>query len=293
MQLTSKRVFVPYVMCTMLCPPCSFALLLGRVILITMFSLSYSIKLHKQADISDNGIGVAPFQLTLHPPRIMMLPIDDFYDVHINCSTYHREHIHSFIDSTSRYGAVNSTFQDTTVDFTTESINQYRYVARITSRNAMTALPVESDHVVKPLLYSNRTDQIYVPIYIDGENTFAVYGQHVGHVSFLIQIYEHSDMLSLEEQLELEEELEEGREVEHDTVAILEYRVSVVRDVRLVDIVFECVIAVVATLNAFSMGLSTDWPSLRHHIKHPAALIIGLLCQFVIMPVVSIICYVK
>ena len=276
----------------MLCPlPTGLGVLLGRLLVTAMFTLSYSIKLHKQSDISDNGAGVAPFQLLLDPPRLQQLPIDEYYDVHINCSSYGAHSHYDDSNSTDTPPTTTTSPPRHTTDSedpSTSSSQSYNYVARITSNNPAVAIPVESDHVVRPLLFSNRTDQIYVPVYVDSENIFSVYATHVGHVALLVQVYAHSDALSLEERLEyLAQSPQPPWDLHEDTVAILEYHVSVIRHVRVVDVVFECVIAAVATLNAFSMGLSTDWPSLRHHIRHPAALIIGLLCQFVIMPVVS------
>ena len=71
------------------------------------------------------------------------------------------------------------------------------------------------------------------------------------------------------------------------TVATMDYSVSVVRKPRMVDRAFNCAVAAMVVIGAFSLGCTTDATLLWYSLRHPHALIVALSCQFVLMPLVS------
>lgn len=143
------------------------------------------------------------------------------------------------------------------------------YVATIMSQDLSVAIPT-GRHYGPP---TNRTDELAIQVHTDQPNTFTVHAVHVGRVTLVIKVSK--------------EEESSGVEEFPSTVSIIEYRVSVIRQIRTTDLVFDAVIAAIAMLNIFSVGCCTDWPSLKAHLRHPSTLIIGVCCQFIIMPVVS------
>ncbi len=283
----------------MILPP-TICGLFTHLIILSMFTLAYSIQLHQQPDIADNGWEVSKFHLEFNPPSITWLTIGEFKDVYINCST-----CSTF--ATTLGAAKSATSMDMVVDAphlssstavtglstshqylnathmaksSTQIVNNLTYIAWIMSKNAKIAIPVGADHIVRP--YSNRTDQILLSIHPNSNSVFSVSAIYVGHAILLIRVYPYSGDINWSDDV-----IDEQLFATLDTLSIMEYPVTVVRRDRVVDRAYNIVIAAVAILNSFSTGCVTDWASLRMHIQHPSALLIGISCQFILNPIVS------
>ena len=204
--------------------------------------------------VSDNGwaMNELDFQLSLHPPEITALRLHARQHVHINCSIPH-DLINLHVDVNQNSTAHNAT-----------------YVFHVLSQDANIAIPVRDDY--GPV--GNNTEQISLRIDSDSNssNSFLVQANSVGHVLLLIRVTSF---------------LNDWEDLYH-TLQFVEYRVTVVRKRRAVDAIFDWVVAIVASLNVFSIGCATDWASLRMHFKHPTAVLLASCCQLLIMPTVSI-----
>ena len=150
------------------------------------------------------------------------------------------------------------------------------YIAVITSVDSQVAIPTgPHDKVFK--LDENRTDQIMLRFLPSEGSLFTVQAVHVGYGVLVVQFYDQWDTQ------------EEDPFYWNLTNPLYElyFSVSVVRKVRWVDMTFDCVIAAVATLNAFSVGCDSDWASLHQHLKKPTTLLLATGCQMIINPLVS------
>ena len=144
------------------------------------------------------------------------------------------------------------------------------YVASVVSENTNVAIATAQQY---GSANDNKTAELTFQVQLNKVNTFEVHAIQVGRVTMMIKVskgeeYRPSGKLS-------------------KTVSIIEYHVSVIRQMRTADLVFDAVMAAVAMLNIFSVGCCTDWESLRTHLRHPSALSIASCCQFIIMPMVS------
>ena len=150
------------------------------------------------------------------------------------------------------------------------------YIAVITSADSQVAIPTgPHDKVFK--LDENRTDQILLRFPPSEGGLFTVQAEHVGYGVLIVQFYDQWDT---HEDDPLYWNLT-------NPLYELYFSVSVVRKVRWVDMTFDCVIAAVATLNAFSVGCDSDWASLHQHFKKPTTLLFATGCQMLINPLVS------
>ena len=70
-----------------------------------------------------------------------------------------------------------------------------------------------------------------------------------------------------------------------DTTYIMSW--AVVRQVRVADMTFDCVIPVVTLIVCFSMGCASDLSIMRTHVTSLAASGVAICCQFFLLPVVS------
>ena len=61
---------------------------------------------------------------------------------------------------------------------------------------------------------------------------------------------------------------------------------SVVRKVRIADMVFDCVMPVLMLIISFSMGCLSDVTTLRQRFRAPRPVLLSLVCQFVVIPAV-------
>ncbi|XP_013389854.1 sodium/bile acid cotransporter 5 [Lingula anatina] len=99
----------------------------------------------------------------------------------------------------------------------------------------------------------------------------------IGYTSLKLKIFNTSD------------EVHTGSNVttRHGHETVMEYKVTIQRTRRTVDLGFDCAIAIVALFNSFGMGCVTKFQKLKDHIKHPQAVLLGSTCQFIIMPVLA------
>ena len=255
------------------------------------------------------------FHVTLIPSKVEHLPVAQNRIVFINCTSnghfFHYEESHTdsslpkrmyddknpsiIIDnsnfSSSSISSPISSSAPSTNDSTIQQQRQQQlksaaqkrhqpspyYIAMITSADSQVAIPTgPRDKVFK--LDENRTDQILLRFQPTEGSMFTVQAEHVGYGVLIVQFYDQWD----------------NREDDPiywnltNPIYELYFSVSVVRKVRWVDMTFDCVIAAVATLNAFSVGCDSDWASLHQHFKKPTTLLLATGCQMLINPLVRI-----
>ena len=146
------------------------------------------------------------------------------------------------------------------------------YEVRITPLDRKIAIPYIGEEAPEEV---NRSYKLSLRINPKRENAFKVRAVHVGRVMMSIRI------------LEVQEESGNITTYSRQPITSKEYKVTVVRRNRLVDLVFNAAITGVALLNSLSVGCVSDIDSLKAQFKQPKALAIGSCCQFLIMPVVS------
>ena len=189
--------------------------------------------------------------IQLSPSEVSNLPAGVVSWVIINCSSSESMHQAQLAPSISP---------------TMEYNNHTGYVITVTSSNPNVALPYSEEDWSD----DNRTDRIVFSLQHNQHSVFAVSAHNVGHAIFLIQVSLSS--------------------VTPDNIPVIsqmEYPVTVIRKLRLVDLVFDCAMAAIALLNSFSLGCLTKWCSLRQHLGQPNALLLTACCHFVLMPMVS------
>ncbi|CAH1772496.1 unnamed protein product [Owenia fusiformis] len=113
-------------------------------------------------------------------------------------------------------------------------------------------------------------------IYTANQNCFFIKGLHVGRARMMVHIRKITPP---------ERDPNSG---EKDIILSYEYKVLIIRKRRWVDMIFDCVMALVAILTAFSLGLSTEQEVLKMQCKKPAPIIIAFVSQFLIMPLLSL-----
>ena len=259
---------------------------LQRIILFIMFTLAYTINLQRQSDEYGGPPtswteGAKGLQLEIYPPHIDQLPVHTQRNVHINCSMLSpaSSQLVPVIPESQNTSAQQNTslVLDFGEEFDYDDFPNFTYIAMITSQHPNIAIALGSKDRMQNT--DNRTDEILLEISPFTEATFTVEARSIGRALIMIRIqsyysYYGDDYNSSDPTVK--------------AMSVVEYHVTVVRQLRTVDLVFDCVVAVVAGLNSFSMGCLTDWPSLRYHMRHPSALLIGLACQILVMPAVSI-----
>ncbi len=237
------------------------------------------------------------FRISLNPSKVEHLTVDEMQTIYINCTN--EENIAdndnlAMSDATDVVDTVDPKHSiHTKVNYSTIPNNnslsptlahQHQplpyYIAMITSINPQVAIPTgDYDKIFK--LNENRTDQILTRFQPDEGSAFLVHAMHVGYGAMRVQVFTqwgNSDALGDDPLYwNLSRPIYE-----------LYISVSVVRRLRWVDMTFDCVIAAMATLTAFSIGCDSDWSGLLKHIRTPATLLMTMACQFVINPLVSI-----
>lgn len=160
------------------------------------------------------------------------------------------------------------------------------YIAIITSADSQVAIPTTaSPHEKVFKLNENRTDQILLRFLPSEGSMFSVQAQHVGYGVLVVEFYDQHDTANLGDDAEFDQDPNYWNLTK--PIYELYFSVSVVRKVRWVDMTFDCVIAAMATLNAFSIGCDSDWASLHQHLQKPATLLLATGCQMLINPLVS------
>lgn len=191
-------------------------------------------------------------QLHFNPPQINSLTEHAYHIVVFNCSQYH--------DVTNATTSYLGLIQTTNV----------RYAGFLTRHAFTHGHPLQS--------------QIFLQININRTYSFSVKAIHVGHITMTITI------LSTDAIRQLPALLLDEVEQDVQAIAIASYNVSIVRGHKYADIVFDCAVAGVAILISFGIGCLTDVGSLKRQLKYPVSLVIGFICQFLLMPLVSIRC---
>lgn len=77
--------------------------------------------------------------------------------------------------------------------------------------------------------------------------------------------------------------------VEEGTLLPIEYTVAVIREKRIVDNVFIAAVAFLVFFSNMGMGCKVDLDVVKEILKKPIAPSIGFCCQYIIMPLVSIV----
>ena len=210
--------------------------------------------------VSNNGPEFGPVHLHVTPPEITSMFTHDFADIHINCSSSTMPNPEEG-DNTSSPGIT--------------------YIAKVRSLDPFIAQPFHSNRL--PREFDNQSQIIFEEFHTDKLNVLSIQATQVGYATIEMVVFATDSNYSWF--LEYEDI---GALDTMETVGRLEYHVTAKRRVRLFDVIFDCVVASIATLNSFSMGCTSDWPSVRAHLRHPSSLLIGLTCHFILLPPVSI-----
>lgn len=163
------------------------------------------------------------------------------------------------------------------------------------SQNPSVALPVEAlltQRVVSRFASASRTglhnSSDLVVMVLDSERLgyFRVLGKELGHCVLLLKFYEFRKPVTTVS-VDKDGGSEELGEIE--LRLIVTYRVSVVRRIRSVDQAFNWVVAMVTMVNSFSLGCVTEWTVVKKELRRKYIVVLtALVCQFVVLPVVSI-----
>ena len=215
----------------------------------------------------NNGWELLHVDLT--PTHISHLPIHMYRWVIINCSNF---------------GGLETLANKNSSTF---------YIITIKAQNSHVAIPFSSNDLYPD---DNRTDVLYLMTEDKQQVTFAVKAVHIGKTALTIKVHDAAlaipfstfspgevDMGDIMHYIDLEDIMTDITLV----LAQVEYHVTVIRKLRLVDMGFDCVMVAMAMLNSFGMGCLTDWTSLRMHLLHPTSLLLAACCQFIILPTVS------
>lgn len=158
-----------------------------------------------------------------------------------------------------------------------------RYLVLIKSNNGriVKIFPQKPDiwtqHSRYALQYNQRDlrDEILMYIFLNENFNFTVEAMHIGYVTMSVTLLDTDS-----EQL--------VRSGQFNALAQSSYPLVTKRADKVADTVFDISAAVVAILISFGIGCVTDKESLKRQLKYPVSLLIGFLCQFLLMPVVSI-----
>ena len=115
------------------------------------------------------------------------------------------------------------------------------------------------------------------PVHLNAINNFTIQAMHIGYVTILVTVFGTTSMAMAKNHLS-------------QPIGRGELKVTVTPRQKIADFVFDCSAAAVAILISFGIGCVTDTESLKRQLKYPVSLVIGFCCQFLLMPVVSILC---
>ncbi|XP_071117652.1 ileal sodium/bile acid cotransporter-like [Haliotis cracherodii] len=149
--------------------------------------------------------------------------------------------------------------------------NSTSYAFVIISDNDNIARPVVDSLYDKSVDMEQEERYAVMSVEADREHNFTIEAMHVGRVTMSVAMLNtyHNSM-----------DVPEAHYVQAISV-------SVKREQRLADIVFNSSAAAVAILISFGIGCVTDTESLKRQLKYPVSLVIGFCCQFILMPVVA------
>ena len=243
------------------------SVLSGMTILYSLLSMIQSAVLGAEGVAVNNGWELLNVAVT--PPNISHLPINMYRWVVINCSNI------GGLDKID--GRNSSTF----------------YIITIMSKNSHVAIPFSSKDLYPG---DNRTDILYLMAEPSQLVKFAIKAEHIGKTSLTITIHDPAlyvptstfspgqmDIGDIMYDIDLDDLMSDRTNM----LAQLDYYVTVIKKMRVVDMGFNCVMVAVAMLNSFGMGCLTEWSNLRMHLLHPTSLLLTACCQFIILPTVS------
>jgi hypothetical protein len=201
--------------------------------------------------------------VVLQPPEVHDLAVSRVRWVLINCSATGHQQPYLAPDNAPL------PLDDSTLGHTGNVSALGYLVVTITSSDANIAEPYAADEWGER---ENRTGGGVVML-LTHSTVFAVQARNVGRAVFLIRV---SPLPTPEH----------TRDDDDVVLSVIEYPVTVVRKLRLVDFVFDCAMAAIALLNSFSLGCLTHWPSIRKYIYQPTALLLSSSCNFLLLPMV-------
>ena len=226
-------------------------------------------------EVWDNGRQLLPMPLHIqfHPSEIKLLYMNHVRRVSINYTLAgddQRGRPYSG-DNDTAPSAVNASRQDNV---------SYAYFAKITSEDPRIAIPLGRNYGPA----DNWTRDVSLPLHANRSNVFAIKAVCIGRTSIVVEVV--SFVVPSPSGYDDYESSFNASSVAA-TLAIVPYRVTVIRKLRLVDFIFDRTITVIAAMNSFSIGCTTELDSLRVHFRHPTSILIAACCQFIIMPIVS------
>lgn len=120
--------------------------------------------------------------------------------------------------------------------------------------------------------YQSPTKTRYV---VEGTQMLNFKGEMIGRTFITFKLYNHSDNLDKENQNE-------------DFDLVTKFPVIIFRKLKAIDHIFQVIIYVFMVFVTLGFGCKLDLEVVKANLKKPIAPIIGMCCQFIIMPLVSI-----
>ncbi|XP_060077445.1 uncharacterized protein LOC132556998 [Ylistrum balloti] len=234
------------------------------------------------------------FQIFLNPPSINGLQVNTNHTIIFNCTTtsgWSATTTHQYDDNnnantnTTNNGSSlpphhAASVQNVATDGngSTTPITRRWYEAVIQTSNGKVAKLYKWDKNKKRSNYYDNSDYLYdrirMHVRLNEEYNFTVEAMHIGYVTMSVTLLD----------LDSEQAAKEGvyKALSHAKLAM-----ATVRAEKTADFVFDCSAAAVAILISFGIGCVTDTESLKRQLKYPMSILIGVCCQFLLMPVLA------
>ncbi|XP_069127206.1 uncharacterized protein [Argopecten irradians] len=236
------------------------------------------------------------FQIFLNPPSINELQVNSNQTIIFNCTTTSGRSAttHQYDDnnnantSTTNNGSslpplpphrapsVHQTAATNGNGSTHVTRRRYQVVIK-TSNGEVAKLYKWDKNKKRKNFYDNSDyhyDKIRMHVYLDEEYNFTVEAMHIGYVTLSVTLLD----------LDSEQSANEGGYL---PLSHAEFTMTSSREAKTADFVFDCSAAAVAILISFGIGCVTDTESLKRQLKYPMSILIGVCCQFLLMPVLA------
>ncbi|XP_033738590.1 uncharacterized protein LOC117326090 [Pecten maximus] len=232
------------------------------------------------------------FQIFLNPPSINELRVNSNQTIIFNCTTtsgrsattrQYDDNNNANTSATNNGSSLPPNHADSVQNAATNGngsapVTRRRYQAVIQTSNGKVAKLYKWDKNKKRRNFYDNSDYLYdkirMHVRLNEEYNFTVEAMHIGYVTMSITLLD----------LDSEQTAKEGayRALSHAKLAM-----TAIRPEKTADFVFDCSAAAVAILISFGIGCVTDTESLKRQLKYPMSILIGVCCQFLLMPVLA------
>lgn len=242
------------------------------------------------------------FQIFLNPPSINELRVNSNQTVIFNCTTISGRSLtsrqydnnnnanatssntgltppspHGRHAASVQYGNVSTPTTTVTKDHVTPPTSRTYLVVIKTSDGKVAKLYKWDKNKRRTNLYDNSDyhhDKLFMHVRLNEEYNFTIEAMHIGYVTMSVTLLDTNSEQS-------------AREGVYKALSHAKLTMATVRTEKTADFVFDCSAAAVAILISFGIGCVTDTESLKRQLKYPVSILIGICCQFLLMPVVS------